>query len=100
LLHGIVVKRPDFILLAEEVLTDGKSVLAIGAGCPKNCWFIHYVSAPLGTTTTYDLSSEAPYVHDYLGFKKRGKIKIYNWKNLVERDRYGWCTFGSSSSAA
>jgi hypothetical protein len=95
-LFGIVVKRPNFILLAEEVLTDGKNVIAVGADCPKNCWWLHYTGAPPRTTTTYDLSSEAPHVHEYLGFKKRGKIKIYRWDNLVERDSYGWCCFRKS----
>jgi hypothetical protein len=99
-LFGLVVKRSNFILLAEEVLTDGKNVIAVGAGCPKNCWWIHYIRAPAGTTTTYDLSSEAPYSHKYLGFKKRGKTKIYTWENLVERDIYGWITFGASTTAA
>ena len=99
-LFGLVFKRPNFVLLAEEVFTDGKSVVAVGADCPKNCWWLHYAGAPPWTTTTYDLSSEAPYPHEYLGFKKRGKTKIYTWNNLVERDIYGWSTFGSSSAAA
>jgi hypothetical protein len=92
-LFGVVVKRPDLVILAEEVLTDGKQVVAVGAGCRKNCWWLHYVSAPAGTTTTYNFQSEAPYAHDYLGFKRRGKIKIYDWESLVERDIYGWIAF-------
>lgn len=100
-LFGVVVKRPSFVLLAEEVLTDGEKIIGVGADCPKNCWWIHYINtdAP-GTTTTYDFCSEAPYPLPYLGFKRRGKTKIYSWEKLVTKDRYGWCTFSSSASAS
>jgi len=92
-LFGVVVKRPDFVMLAEEVLSNGKGIVGVGADCPKNCWWVHYLSAPAGATTTYDIASEAPYAHEYLAFKKRGRIKIYRWDNFVERDGYGWLVF-------
>lgn len=85
-LFGVVVKRPDLILLAEEILTDGKRVLGVGKGCPKNTWFVYYAAAAQGETTPLDFVSEAPYPLPFLAFKRRGKIKVYVWDKITGKD--------------
>lgn len=84
---GLVVKRPDFIVLAEPVLTDGKRIVAVQPGCYTNCWWAHYVAAPKGQATPYDFLAEAPYSLPYIAFKRRGKTKIYLCDQL-RRDFY------------
>jgi hypothetical protein len=100
-LFGIVIRRPDFVLLAEEVLTDGKRIVAIGSECPKNCWWIHYLGAPKGATTPYDWMAEAPYPLPYFAFKRRQKIKIYSWergrKDIGKESLYGRSSPSSST---
>jgi len=96
-LFGVVIKRSDFVLLAEEVFTDGKRILGIGPDCPANCWWIHYLGAPKGTTTPLDWQTEAPYPLPYFAFKHRKKFKIYAWdrgtkdigKNMYVLERQG-----------
>ena len=39
---GMVVKRPDFVVLAEQVLTDGKRIVAFEPNCQPNCWYVNY----------------------------------------------------------
>jgi hypothetical protein len=78
-LYGVVIRRPDFVLMAEEVLTDGKRILAVGPECAKNCWWLHYLGAPEGATTPLDWRNEAPFPHAYIAFKRRGKTKVYAW---------------------
>lgn len=85
-LFGIVVKRPNLVLLAEEVLSDGKRVIAVGNDCPKNTWFVHYAAATDGQTTPLDFVYEAPYPLQFLGFKRRSKIKIYVWDKITGKD--------------
>lgn len=97
-LFGVVIKRPDFVLLAEEVFTDGKRIIGFGANCPKNCWWVHYLSTPPGAATTFDISSQAPYPLPYFAFKKNGKTKIYDWEKFVTKDRYGWCHFNGKEA--
>ena len=83
---GLVVKRPDFILLAEPVLTDGKRIVAVQPDCYANCWWAHYVAAER-LFSPVDLMAEAPYPLPYMAFKRRGQIKIYAWDKL-RRDFY------------
>jgi hypothetical protein len=99
LFHGLIVRRPDFFLLAEPVFTDGRQIIA--TNLPANCWWCHFVCAPVGTKTTYDFMAEAPYPLDYVGFKRRNKVKIYRWENIIEKDvYYGRSPAGSTSSSA
>jgi hypothetical protein len=97
-LFGVVVKRSDFVLLAEEVFTDGKAIVGIGPDVPKNCWWIYYVNAPKGTITPCDFMAEAPYALPYVAFKRRGKIKIYLWDH-IKKDVYGRSSASSSTAS-
>jgi hypothetical protein len=98
-LLGIVVKRPDFILLAEEVLSDGQEVIAFGPHISVNCWWVHYVAASRSEEITpLDFMDETPHPLGYVGFKRRGKTKIYAWDRL-RKDIYGRCSQSSSSSS-
>lgn len=85
---GLVVKRPDFILLAEPVLTDGKRIIAVQPDSNANCWWVWYVAAPKGEATSYDFMAEAPYPLAYIAFKRRGKTKIYTWSQM-RKDVHG-----------
>ena len=87
-LYGVIVKRPDFVLLAEEVLSDGKVIVAMGPHCPKNCWWLHFVTWPDGQIAPHELVTEAPYSLPYVAFKRRGKIRIYSWDHLTKE--YLW----------
>lgn len=87
-LFGGVISRPDFILLAEQVVSDGKQITAVLPGHEPNCWWVWYASVrPRGSFSPIDLQSEAPYSLPYVGFKRRGKIRIYEWEKL-RRDFY------------
>ena len=87
-LFGLIIKRPDFLLLAEEVLTDGERILALDPDSPKNCWWVHYLASKGGSVTPFDWRNEAPFPHPYIAFKRRGKTKIYGWEDLA-KDIYG-----------
>jgi hypothetical protein len=99
-LFGIVIKRPDFVLLAEEVLTDGKSIVAMGGDCPKNCWWLWFCATPKDDLTAYDWMLEAPYPHHFVGFKRRGKIKIYTWERIGKDINYGRSPICSSTTTS
>jgi hypothetical protein len=98
-LFGLVVKRPHFVLMAEEVLTDGKRIVAVCPDCSANCWWVHVAVAPKGTVTPFELMSEAPYELPYVAFKKRGKTKIYNWSQM-RKDVHGRSTVSNTTTNA
>jgi hypothetical protein len=84
-LFGVVIKRPDFVLIGEAVLTDGKKIVAVGEGCRKNCWWIHFWGSEK-PMSSYDLCLEAPYPLAWVAFKRRGKTKIVPWDKLYWKD--------------
>lgn len=84
---GVVVKRDEFLLLAEPIYTDGKRV-RFDKFPVKNCWWIYLVVAPEGTTAPSDFMDEAPYPLPYVAFKRRGEIRIYHWSK-IRKDIYG-----------
>ena len=86
--YGVVVKRTGFILLAEPVLTDGKRVLAFSPDCEANCWWVWYAQIASRTIAPSHFMEEAPYPLPYLGFKRRGKIRIYDWDH-IRKEVYG-----------
>jgi len=88
-LFGVVIKRPDFVLMAEEVLTDGKRIISLDPNGPKNCWFLWFLSHPTGALTGYDYMLEAPYPHLFFAFKRRGKIRVYPWEKGRKDIHYG-----------
>lgn len=89
LFGGVLVKRPGFLLMAEPIFTDGRSILGFAPKAPVlNCWWVYFAATPEGTVFTYDFMAEAPYPLPFIGFKRRGKIKIYKWSNL-RKDIYG-----------
>jgi hypothetical protein len=106
LFYGLLVKRDNFILMAEPVLTDGKRIVAIGSECgSSNCWWIYYLAAPRGATTPYDWMAEAPYPLPYFAFKRRKKLKIYTWNQAKkdigkDKDVYGRSTPSFSTTSA
>lgn len=95
-LYGVVVKGPEFVLLAEEVFTDGKRILAIGPECEKNCWWVYYAAAPRGTASSGDFMAAAPYSLPYVGFKRRGKTKVYSW-DKIRKEIHGRRTVSPST---
>jgi hypothetical protein len=99
-LFGLVIKRPDFVLLAEEVLTDGKRIVALGPDCRPNCWWLWFCATSRDDLTAYDWMLEAPYPHRYVGFKRRGKFKIYLWDRMRKDIHYGWSSLCSSTSTS
>lgn len=82
LLYGVLVKRAEFILLAEPVFTDGKRILGFPPECTPNCWWTYYAAAPRGTASPSDFMAEAPYPLAYVAYKRRGKTKIYRWSQI------------------
>jgi hypothetical protein len=101
-LFGSIVLRPELVLLGEPVLTDGKRIVRIAPdGFKPNCWFIWFAATrptEFGLTA-YDLQMEAPYPLPYVGFKRRGKIKIYSC-DRIRKDIHGRSPVSTSSSAA
>lgn len=78
---GVLVKRDEFLLMAEPVLTDGKRVF--WEKPPRNCWWIYFAMGPKGATAPGDFQDEAPYPLPFVAFKRRrGKIRIYRWDRI------------------
>jgi hypothetical protein len=99
-LFGVVVKRPEFLLMAEEVLTDGERIIAVSPDCSANCWWVHVVIAPKATVTPLDFMAEAPYALEYVAFKRRGKTRIYSWSHMRKDVHNGRSTIRTSTIAA
>ena len=95
----VVIKPPHYVILAEAVLTDGNTIVAVGPDCPKNCWWIWYVSAPPGTATPLDFLYEAPYLYRFIGFKRRGKIRVYQ-SDKLRKDIHGRSSQCTSAATA
>jgi hypothetical protein len=84
LFHGHVIGRPDFLLLAEEVLAYPKEgIVAMGPDCPKNCWFLWYLGHDQGLFTPLDYCNEAPYPHRYVAYRRKGKVRVREWNRLL-----------------
>lgn len=81
LFTGVLVKRDEFLLMAEPVYTDGKRVFWQKFPV-RNCWFIYFAMGPKGATTPGDFMDEAPSPLPFVAFKRRGKIRIYRWKKI------------------
>lgn len=101
-LYGAIVSRPDLVLLGEPVLTDGKAIIAIPPDCSKpNCWFVWF-AATMPTEfglTCYDFQLETPYPLPYVGFKRRGRIKVYHWDRM-RKDVHGRRLTSTSAAGA
>jgi hypothetical protein len=82
---GVIIRRPDFLLMAESCWTDGKTILM--DRLPHNCWWLHAWFCKKAMSS-YELCLEAPYPLDWVAFKRRGKTKIIPWKRLYEKDFY------------
>jgi hypothetical protein len=81
---GVIIRRPDFLLMAETCWTDGKQILM--KPLPHNCWWLHFWTCEKGSMSSYDLCLEAPYPLDWVAFKRRGKTKIVPWDRLYFKD--------------
>jgi hypothetical protein len=79
-LFGLVIKRPNFVLLAEPVCSDGKQVVGIGS-TQSNCWFVYYF-ATTETFSATDPMDEAPYPLAYVAYKRKGRIKVHPWERM------------------
>jgi len=88
---GVLIKRPDFLLIAYPVKTDGHFILP---GKPWNCWWLDFFTGPMEAE---DLINQAPYPLEYFAFKRRRKIKIIVWKRLERKDDNGRCAVSASS---
>jgi hypothetical protein len=80
---GVIICRPDFLLMAETCWTDGKTILM--DRFPHNCWWLHYWGSE-NPMSSYELCLEAPYPLDWVAFKRRGKTKIVPWEKLYWKD--------------
>jgi hypothetical protein len=90
---GVIICRENFLLLAEPCFTarhgGGRNELLVlfrgfkGA----NGWYLHFWVCTKGMTS-YELCLEAPYSLPWVAFKRRGKVKVYPWKLLYEKDFY------------
>jgi hypothetical protein len=80
---GVIIRRPDFLLMAETCWTDGKTIRM--DRLPHNCWWLHVwvCEKPM---SSYELCLEAPYPLDWVAFKRRGKTKIVPWEKLFWKD--------------
>jgi hypothetical protein len=75
--NGVLVKRPDFLLISYPVRTDGHFILP---GEPHNCWWVDFVAGRVER-----LAQEAPYPLDYFAFKRRRIIKVIPWSKIKEQ---------------
>jgi hypothetical protein len=80
---GNIIRRHDFLLMAETCWTDGKTIQMDRN--PHNCWWIHFWTSEK-PMSSYELCLEAPYPLEWVAFKRRGKIKILQWKKLYWKD--------------
>jgi hypothetical protein len=80
---GVIIRRPDFLLMAETCQTDGKTIFVDRV--PHNCWWLHFwtTEKPM---SSYELCLEAPYPLDWVAFKRRGKTNIIPWEKLYWKD--------------
>lgn len=81
--HGVIIRRPGFLLMGETIKTDGKQLLA---GTPHNAWFIHFWTCEKGSMSSYDLCLEAPFRLEWICYKRRGKMKFIRWDRLYWKD--------------
>jgi hypothetical protein len=84
--RGVIIKREDFLLLAEPCFVAGGEVY-FGNFKGANGWYLHHWVCTKGMTS-YELCLEAPYSLPWVAFKRRGKVKVYPWKLLYEHDFY------------
>jgi hypothetical protein len=80
---GVIIRRLDFLLMAESCWTDGKTIRM--DRLPHNCWWLHYWGSE-NPMSSYELCLEAPYPLDWVGFKRRGRQKIVPWEKLYWKD--------------
>jgi hypothetical protein len=82
---GVIIRRPDFLLMAETCWTDGKTIRM--DRLPHNCWWLHVWVCERGMSS-YELCLEAPYPLGWVAFKRRRKTKIVPWEKLYGKDFY------------
>ena len=97
LFRGVIIKRADLLILVEPAYTDGHFIL--GAGKEPNCWWVHFVAAEKGLYTPLDWMNEVPYPLPWIGYKRRGKTKLFRWERL-RKEIYGRSTQSLSSHGA
>jgi len=79
--NGLVVSKPDFLLLAEPCFSDGKRIIRYGWD-KANCWHVQYCGSTRGSNPIKDCMKEASFVPMYAAFRRRCKDKIYKWSRL------------------
>ena len=84
--HGVIICRPNFLLMAETCWCDGTNIDF--RRLPHSCWWIYFWTTKKGAMSSYDLCLEAPIRLDWVAFKRRGKIKIIAWDKLYNKDIY------------
>lgn len=97
LFRGIIIRRENLLILVEPAYTDGDFIL--GEGKEPNCWWAHFVASESGTLTMLDWMSEMPYPLPWVGYKHRGKTKLFRWERL-RKDIYGRSTQSLSTQTA
>jgi len=81
--HGVIIKRPNFLLMGESCRTDGKTLLE---GEPHNAWWIHFWATEKGSMSPYELCLEAPFELEWVVWKRRKRFHFVKWEKLYWKD--------------
>ena len=88
---GVIIKRQDFLLLAEPcfvVPQGGKAPYLIFNGFSgANGWYLHFWASEQAMSPC-DLCMEAPYSLTWVAYKRRRKIRALLWDKLCTRNFY------------
>jgi hypothetical protein len=80
LFRGVIIRRGNLLILTEPTYTDGNVI--VGEGKAPNCWWVHFVAAEKGLYTTRDWMNEVPYPLPWVGYRRRGKTKLFRWERI------------------
>lgn len=83
LTRGAIYKNETWFVMAEKVFVDGQVIHWESEEAP-NCWFIHY-AAQRGSKTVRDYRELAGRPLEFMGWKRKGTIRIYKWENFYGR---------------
>jgi len=97
LFYGLLIRRGNLLILAEPLYTDGTFIVAEKR--EPNCWWVHFVAAEKGSHSVLDLMEEVPYPLPWIGYKHKGKTKLFRWEQ-IRKDIYGRSPLSPSTSSA
>lgn len=83
LTRGAIYKNEDWFVMAEKVFVDGQTIHWESDEAP-NCWFVHYAAARIRKEVK-DYRELAGRPLEFMGWKRKGSIRIYKWENFYGR---------------